>query len=35
MDMNDRPKILRHPRYFDPENEPFSDMRDAYGPLVW
>jgi len=30
-----RPKILRHPRYFDPRKEPFRDMRDAYGPIVW
>jgi hypothetical protein len=30
-----RPSILRHPKYFDPEHEPFADMRDAYAPLVW
>jgi len=30
-----RPKILRHPEYFDPEREPFENMRDAYAPLVW
>jgi hypothetical protein len=30
-----RPKILRHPSYFDPEKEPFEDMRDSYAPLVW
>ncbi len=30
-----RPKILRHKAYFDPEAEPFEDMRDAYAPLVW
>src|SRR5206468_1591890 len=30
-----RPKILRHRSYFDPEREPFSNMRDTYAPLVW
>jgi multimeric flavodoxin WrbA len=30
-----RPKLLLHPHYFDPEREPFADMRDAYAPLVW
>lgn len=30
-----RPKILRHPQYFNPDAEPFADMRDAYAPLVW
>jgi hypothetical protein len=30
-----RPAILRHPDYFDPEREPFEDMRDSYAPLVW
>jgi hypothetical protein len=30
-----RPRILRHPKYFDPELEPFDDMRDTYAPLVW
>jgi hypothetical protein len=30
-----RPKKLRHPRYFDREQEPFENMRDAYAPLVW
>jgi multimeric flavodoxin WrbA len=30
-----RPRVLRHPEYFDPEREPFADMRDAYAPLVW
>lgn len=30
-----RPKILRHAEYFDPEQEPFTDMRQAYAPLVW
>jgi hypothetical protein len=35
LDAAGRPKILRHPRWFDPEREPFTDMRDAYAPLVW
>ena len=30
-----RPKVLRHLAYFDPEQEPFEDMRDSYAPLVW
>lgn len=30
-----RPKILRHPQYFNPEEEPFEDERNAYAPLVW
>jgi len=30
-----RPRILRHKEYFDPEKEPFEDMRDTYGPVVW
>jgi len=30
-----RPKILRHPKYFDPRKEPFEKMRDTYAPLVW
>jgi multimeric flavodoxin WrbA len=29
------PRLLRHRAYFDPETEPFADMRDAYAPLVW
>ena len=29
-----RPKILRHPQYFDPGQEPGND-RAAYSPLVW
>lgn len=35
LDGSGRPKILRHPRYFDPEEEPFENGRDAYAPLVW
>lgn len=35
LDDSGRPKILRHPEYFDPSREPFENMRDAYAPLVW
>lgn len=35
MDPAGRPRVLRHPEYFDPAREPFGDMRDAYAPLVW
>ena len=35
LDAGGRPKILEHPEYFDPETEPFEDMRDTYAPLVW
>lgn len=35
LDPRGRPKILRDPGYFDPDREPFADMRDAYAPLVW
>lgn len=34
-DGSGRPKNLRHPHWFDPDKEPFADMRDAYAPLVW
>lgn len=30
-----RPKLLRHKAWFDPDEEPFKDERDAYRPLVW
>ncbi|HZX43870.1 MAG TPA: NAD(P)H-dependent oxidoreductase [Myxococcaceae bacterium] len=30
-----RPKKLRHPDCFDPEQEPFADERQAFAPLVW
>ena len=30
-----RPKILKHKSYFDPEQEPFRNEREAYAPLVW
>jgi multimeric flavodoxin WrbA len=35
MDPTGRPKVLGHPEYFDPSQEPFADMRQAYAPLVW
>jgi hypothetical protein len=35
MDENGRPKILRHKHYFNPDEEPFQNERNAYAPLVW
>ncbi len=35
LDESGRPRKLRHPQYFDPEKEPFDDMRQTYAPLVW
>ena len=35
LDQEGRPKILIHKNYFDPEKEPFENMRDTYAPLVW
>jgi hypothetical protein len=35
LDATGRPKLLGHKHYFDPEQEPFEDERDAYAPLVW
>lgn len=35
LDSTGRPKILRQREYFDPAEEPFDNMRDAYAPLVW
>jgi len=35
MDEKGIPKILQHKDYFDPNKEPFKDMRHAYAPLVW
>lgn len=35
LDDSGRPKILRHANYFDPAKEPFAEMRESYGPLVW
>lgn len=30
-----RPNLLRHKEYFNPDEEPFANNRDAYAPLVW
>jgi hypothetical protein len=35
LDASGRPKNLRHPEWFDPDQEPFEDMRQTYAPLVW
>lgn len=35
MDDQGVPKILQHKNYFDPKEEPFKNMRNAYAPLVW
>lgn len=35
MDENNVPKILQHKNYFDGDEEPFDNMRNAYAPLVW
>ena len=35
LDEDGRPKSLGHPEWFDPAQEPFTDMRDTYAPLVW
>jgi len=35
LDPAGRPRILRHPEYFDPADEPFAEMRQAYAALVW
>ena len=35
LDTEGKPKILEHKEYFDPQDEPFKQMRDAYAPLVW
>ena len=35
LDASGRPKILRHKGWFDPDQEPFDDDREAYAPLVW
>lgn len=34
LDESGRPKLLEHPRYFDPSREP-GDDRNLYAPLVW
>lgn len=35
LDDSGRPNILKHKDYFDPQQEPFENMRDSYAPLVW
>jgi len=35
LDESGRPKMLRHREYFEPSDEPFKQMRNAYAPLVW
>jgi hypothetical protein len=30
-----RPEALRHKAWFDPDEEPFEQTRQAYAPLVW
>jgi hypothetical protein len=30
-----RPRLLRHPQWFDPEREPWDDERLAFAGLVW
>ncbi|MBC7693794.1 MAG: NAD(P)H-dependent oxidoreductase [Methylotenera sp.] len=35
LDSEGRPEVLKHPEYFDPGQEPFKEMRNAYAPLVW
>jgi len=35
IDDNGRPKVLLHTEYFDPEQEPFDEVRNTYAPLVW
>ena len=35
IDEEGRPKILRHKEYFNPDDEPFENDREAYQTLVW
>ncbi len=35
IDASGRPKLLQHREYFDPENEPYENEREAYQGLVW
>ncbi len=34
-DESGRPKLLRHKNYFNPDEEPFKNDREAYQPIVW
>jgi hypothetical protein len=35
LDESGRPKKLRHKEWFNPDDEPFDDGRNAYAPFVW
>lgn len=35
IDESGRPKLLQHKQYFNPDEEPYENERDAYRPLVW
>jgi hypothetical protein len=35
IDETGRPQLLKHKQYFDPEQEPFENERNAYAPIVW
>ncbi|OKH21150.1 NAD(P)H-dependent oxidoreductase [Chroogloeocystis siderophila] len=35
LDSTGRPKHLKHKHYFDPEEKPFENERNAYAPIVW
>ncbi len=35
LDETGRPRLLRHKEYFNPDEEPFDDMRQTFAPLVW
>jgi hypothetical protein len=35
LDESGQPKMLRHKQYFNPEQEPFENDRQAFAPLVW
>jgi hypothetical protein len=35
LDETGRPRLLRDKHYFNPDAEPFENMRDTYAPLVW
>jgi hypothetical protein len=35
LDESGRPKLLRHKEYFNPDEEPFDDMRQTFAPVVW
>jgi hypothetical protein len=35
LDESGRPKLLRHKEYFNPDEEPFDDMRQTFAPIVW